>query len=77
MTRIIPAAERARRPMRPSDSIDACRARGCGGYLSAVGREVHDGEEAWCGRCGRRHVITVFGDDIYVTPDPKPRGGGR
>jgi hypothetical protein len=72
VTRLLEPEERAHRPMRQSDSIDACRVRGCGGYLRGVGTEVSDGEAAWCGTCGREHTFTICGDgedsSIYVSP---------
>ncbi len=58
-------------------SSDACRARGCGGYLAGVGKWIGDGEEAYCARCGRGHTFHVAGDGddaiVYVEVHRKPR----
>ena len=66
--------------VRPDKSIDACRARGCGGYLREVGTTVLDGEDAYCMKCGRMHTFVVFGDsddpnenDVGVRIERKPR----
>ena len=55
--------------------IDACRARGCGGYLRGVGAEVSDGEIAYCASCGRMHTFHVATNDgpVHVEIERKPR----
>jgi len=54
--------------------IDQCRARGCGGCLRGVDAgDIADGSEAYCGKCGRRHVFHVYedGGPAFVSPDRK------
>lgn len=64
-------------------SIDACVARGCGGFLRGVGTEVHDGEVAHCAACHRAHMFIVFDDgSAYVEierkqPRKRAKGAGR
>lgn len=62
-------------------SIDACRARGCGGWLRGIDAEVYDGEIATCGRCGREHMFHVAEEGAYATVTigrrPPPTGKRR
>lgn len=59
--------------------IDACRARGCGGYLRGVGAEVFDGETACCVSCGRMHTFHVAydGGPVHVEIERKPAKKAR
>ena len=66
-------------PVLAKPYTDLCRARGCGGGLRGVEREIADGSIAYCGSCGRAHTFAVYEDGgaVYVQIERKPRGKKR